>query len=105
MIFTATNNENDRANKPVKHLLAVAAKGDLLLTEHALDDWYLALNKDYDVFALKYLMNGELIQQESKIDLMKHWCDDAEIAFTPTIFINGKRLLETYNIHELKNIF
>jgi uncharacterized membrane protein len=105
IIFNATNNENDRAGKPVKHLLAIAAKGNLQLTEQALDDWYLADKKDYEVFAGKYPMNGELKEQENKLDLMKQWCDDAEITGTPTIFINGMRLPETYSIRELKNIF
>lgn len=105
VIFTATNNESDWANKPVKHLLAVAAKGNGQLTEQALDDWYLAAIKDYDVFATKYPMNGELKEQEKKLDLMKQWCDDSEITATPTIFINGRRLPETYSINELKNIF
>lgn len=105
VIFTASNNENDRTSKPVKHLLAIAAKQNLQLTEQALDDWYLADKKDYDVFAAKYPMNGELIEQESKLDQMKKWCDEAEIAFTPTIFVNGKRLPERYSINELENIF
>jgi uncharacterized membrane protein/thiol-disulfide isomerase/thioredoxin len=104
VIFTASNNENDRTSKPVKHLLAIAAKQNLQLTEQALDDWYLADKKDYDVFAAKYPINGELIAQETKIDLMKKWCDEAEIAYTPTIFINGRRLPEIYSINELKNI-
>ncbi len=50
-------------------------------------------------------MNGEIKDQENKLDLMKQWCTDAEITHTPTIFINGKRLPETYSINELKNIF
>lgn len=105
VIFTATNKETDRANKPVKHLLAIAAKQSLHQTEEALDTWYMADKKDYEAFAAKYPMNGELKQQEQKIELMKQWCDDAEITATPTIFVNGKRLPETYNINELKNIF
>ncbi len=105
VIFTATNSENDRAGKPVKHLLAIAAKQNLQITEQAIDDWYMADKKDYEVFAGKYPMNGELKEQESKLDLMKKWCDDAEITHTPTIFINGRRLPETYSIDELKNIF
>jgi hypothetical protein len=105
VIFTATNKETDRTNKPVKHLLAIAAKDDIQLTEKALDDWYMAGKKDYEIFAAKYPMNGELKQQESKLDLMSKWCNDAEITATPTIFINGRRLPETYNINELKNIF
>ena len=105
VIFTASNDENDRGSKPVKHLLAIAEKQNLQVTEQALDDWYLTDKKDYEVFAGKYPMNGELKEQESKLDLMKKWCDDAEITGTPTIFINGKRLPETYSITELKNIF
>ncbi len=105
VIFTASNKEDDKANKPVKHLLAIAAKENLQLTAQALDDWYLADKKDYDVFAGKYPMNGEVKEQERKIELMHKWCDDAEITGTPTFFVNGKRLPETYNINELKNIF
>jgi uncharacterized membrane protein/glutaredoxin len=105
VIFTATNNENDRASKPIKHLLAIAAKGNLQLSEKALDDWYMADKKDYELFAAKYLMNGELKLQEAKLESMSKWCENAEIRATPTIFINGKRLPETYSINELKNIF
>lgn len=105
VIFTATNAEGDRANKPVKHLLAIAAKQNGQLTAQALDDWYITDKKDYEVFAAKYPMNGEIKEQESKLDAMNKWCTDAEITATPTIFINGKLLPETYNISELKNIF
>jgi len=105
VIFTATNNEDDMTAKPVKHLLTIAAKKNLQLTEQALDDWYMADKKDYDVFAAKYPLNGELELQGNKLDLMKHWCIEAEITGTPTIFINGRRLPETYSINELKNIF
>lgn len=105
VIFTATNAETDRAGKPVKHLLAIAAKQNIHETEKALDEWYRADKKDYELFAAKYPMNGELKQQENKIEDMKKWCHDAEITATPTIFINGRRLPETYSIQELKNIF
>lgn len=105
VIFMATNKETDRAGKPVKHLLAIAAKQNMHQTEKALDEWYMADKKDYEAFAVKYPMNDELKMQESKIELMSKWCDDAEITATPTIFVNGKRLPETYNINELKNIF
>jgi uncharacterized membrane protein len=104
VIFTASSDENDRASKPVKHLLAIAAKQNLQITEEALDDWYMADKKKYEIFAAKYPMNGELNEQTTKLDLMKQWCDAAEIAATPTIFINGKRLPETYSIEQLKNI-
>jgi protein-disulfide isomerase len=105
VIFTATNKENDRTNKPVKHLLAIAAKQNWQLTEQALDDWYMADKKDYEIFAAKYPMNKEIKEQEIKLDLMRQWCEEAGIRATPTVFINGKKLPETFGINELKNIF
>jgi uncharacterized membrane protein len=105
IIFTATNKENDHTAKPVKHLLAIAAKNKPGQIEQALDDWYNADKKDYSVFADKYPMNGELKQQEEKVEDMVKWCKEAGITATPTIFINGRALPETYNIDELKNIF
>ncbi len=104
VIFTATNQPEDSKAPPVKHLMAIAAKGDRAMAQKALDDWYLAEKKDYNVFAAKYPMNGELEQQGPKLDAMEQWCKDAEIAFTPTIFINGKKIPENYNIEELKHI-
>lgn len=104
VIFTATVNEKDRSYNPVKHLLAVDAKKDAALTQRALDDWYNAEKKDYDFFAAKYPMNGELKQQDEKINAMDNWCREAGIAATPTIFVNGYQLPENYTISELKNI-
>jgi uncharacterized membrane protein len=107
VIFTATNAETDRAGKPVKHLLAIAAKNNLQLTEQALDDWYLADKKDYEAFAKKYPVDNSSPRGRlgGALDLMSNWCTEAEINATPTIFINGRRLPETYSINELKNIF
>ncbi|MBS1591031.1 MAG: thioredoxin domain-containing protein [Bacteroidetes bacterium] len=101
IIFTATTEEADKRNKPVKHLLAIAAKEDAALTSKALDDWYLADTKDYDAFAAKYPMNGALKQQNDKLDAMDKWCKTTDITFTPTFFINGKQLPDIYNIKDL----
>jgi protein-disulfide isomerase len=104
LIFTASNDKDDNRGVAARHLLAINEKHDGLLTQQALDDWYLASKKDYEVFASKYPMNGELKKQESQIDKMRKWCKEAEISFTPTIFINGHRLPEKYNVEELKYI-
>jgi len=104
IIFTARNNEHDRSAIVAKHLLAIAAEGDVSKTQQALDDWYLANAKEYDLFAGKYPMNGELKQQDAKIAAMSKWCEEAEITHTPTIFVNGYRLPENYDIEGLKNI-
>jgi uncharacterized membrane protein/protein-disulfide isomerase len=119
IIFTTSNNKEDSGNPIVKHLLAIHAQKDSLKTEQALDDWYLADKKDYQLFASKYSLNtnqdsNSLLQEssafpnlnqfESSIDAMNKWCTESEITFTPTIFINGKRLPEKYTIEQLKYI-
>lgn len=112
IIFTATNDEKDIKAPPVKHLLAIAEKGDQGLLLKALDDWYLPEKKEYDAFADKYPMNGELSRQAGKLEEMKEWCDKAAISFTPTFFITrevGKgeepkyyQLPEIYSVKDLK---
>lgn len=89
IIFTTC--ENDMKTPPVKHLLAIAEKGNSKLVKQALDHWYLAEKKDYEVFALKYPMNGELKLQTEKIISMYKWCEKEEIQFTQTyqLFISA----------------
>lgn len=102
IIFTTANNETDKGIKPVKHLLAVAAQNSEQKTKQALDDWYLAEKKEYDFFATKYPMNGELEQQGYKIEAMAKWCNETDITFTPTVFINGYQLPDAYSIEDLE---
>jgi uncharacterized membrane protein len=104
VIFTARNTETDKGALVVKHLLAIQAQNNLQQTEKALDDWYMAERKEYEIFAAKYPMNGALTLQADNVAAMANWCNEAEISHTPTIFVNGKRLPETYNIEELKHI-
>lgn len=102
IIYTAYDNEFDKTTPPVKHLLAIYEKGDEGITKKALDDWYLADNKDYELFAKKYPMNGELNKQREKIHAMRDWCDRVGIAFTPTIFVDGYQLPDLYSVTDLK---
>lgn len=102
IIFTATNDPEDRRSHPVKHLLAIDEKESGQKTDQALSDWYLAENKNYEDFASKYPMNGELKKQDTKIEAMREWCDRAEIHFTPTFFINGYQLPPNYTVNDLK---
>jgi uncharacterized membrane protein len=104
IIFTSRNHEHDKGAIVTRHLLAIAAHGNLAKTQQSLDDWYLGEQKNYEKFATKYPMNGEIKQQDAKIEAMSKWCEEAEITHTPTIFVNGHRLPENYNVGELKNI-
>lgn len=102
IIFTADDDEKDKKAPPVKHLMALNDKNDTQLMQQALDDWYLADIKDYDAFAEKYMLNGELETQGKKLKAMKAWCNEVKIDFTPTFFINGYQLPKDYNIEEVK---
>jgi len=95
--------------------LAIAEKNEEEIIKQALDDWYLPDTKDYEAFSAKYPMNGELQQQNAKIEAMKDWCDKIGIIFTPTFFIsipgnNGHttqyfKLPEIYSVDDLKYFF
>jgi thiol-disulfide isomerase/thioredoxin len=103
IIFTATGEDSDNRTAPVLHLLAIASAGNESLTKQALDDWYNAPKKDYASFAKKHpIDNAILTAQKIKIEAMKTWCDAEEIMFTPTFFVNGFQLPESYSISDLK---
>jgi protein-disulfide isomerase len=103
VIFTVTNEEKDYRALPAKHLMAIAARKDDVYTQKALDGWYGAKEKNYDVFAECYpVSQEELAQQVGNIEAMKVWCEDVGIEFTPSIFINGHLLPDAYMIEDLK---
>lgn len=101
-IYLASNNKNDKATPPVKHLLAIAEQGDENQVKQALNDWYATGKKNYDAFAAKYPLNGELKMQDEKINQMFNWCMQMKITSTPVFFINGYMLPKVYKIDDIK---
>ncbi len=102
IIFTASDDVQDGKASPVKHLLAIAEKGDEQFTKQALGDWYNAPKKENGDFVSKYPMNGEIEKQGHKLTAMREWCNGMEISFTPTFFVNGYQLPDMYNLNDLK---
>lgn len=90
--------------KTIRHLLGIASNGNLEQTRQALDDWYSQENKDYEAFAAKNPLNGELEKQESNIQAMLDWSEKEKISHTPTIFINGYELPSAYGVEDLKYV-
>lgn len=103
IVFTATGEGDDILTAPVGHLLAIEEKMGRDTVQKALDDWYLAEKKDYEAFSVKYPMNGELHEQKGRMVAMDNWCQEVKVRATPTLFINGYELPESYRIDELKN--
>lgn len=101
IIFTSSNLDDFMAI-PVKHLLSIAEKQNESMTKQALDDWYLPEKKDYEEFVKKHPLDMSLDKQNSKMIEMKAWCDQIDIAVTPTFFVNGYQLPDAYNIQDLQ---
>jgi uncharacterized membrane protein len=102
IIFTTKNDPSHPAYNPTRHLLAIAEIGNENMTRKALDDWYLANNKEYEQFSIKFPVNGDLQRQAEKMVKMDAWCAKMEINHTPTIFVNGFQLPDAYDIEDLK---
>ena len=102
IIFTATEGDKGSRAMTTRHLLALYAKSDPRLMQDALAEWYHPAKKDYEAFAAKYPMNGELKLQDDQLSAMNHWCKETGISFTPTIFVNGYQLPEIYTVADLK---
>jgi protein-disulfide isomerase len=101
IIFSTANHDNDQKTKVAKHVAALTLLKDAQLVENALNDWYKQNSKNYDAWAAKYPANfNEEVNNATQ--KQKTWCDMAEIAFTPTILVNGHKLPEPYRLDDIK---
>jgi uncharacterized membrane protein len=107
ILFNATSSESDPRTPPVKHFFAIAQGSHETVLKEALNDWYTAKDKDYDKFAAKYPMNGELNRQDEKVIDMENWCKKVNITFTPTFFISmpGKQPGDVSAFYQLPEIY
>ena len=105
IIFNSQNKEADHTANAARHLMAIAQRGDHELTKRALDHWYGSERKNYEEFAALYpLRNEDLRAQDHKLEAMYGWVNAGDIRYTPTFFINGRKLPSHYKLQELKNI-
>lgn len=86
----------------MRHLLTLVNNTTEEVRKKILDDWYISDTKNYEEFSRKHPVNGELLNQNDKIEAMNKWCRIMEIKYTPTIFINGYQLPEAYAIEDLQ---
>ncbi|NQX56820.1 thioredoxin domain-containing protein [Pedobacter panaciterrae] len=101
VIFATSSQEDDSKTKVAKHATALSQSSDPKLIKAALNDWYMGSAKNYDKWALKYPVNINS-EIDNATEKQRKWCDSAEISFTPTIFVNGYKLVEPYQIEDLK---
>jgi thiol-disulfide isomerase/thioredoxin len=105
IIFTARADKNDSKAIPVAHFLQSYEQKDNSNTIKILGDWYNAKTKDYDDYLAKHPVSVDFESQKVKLAAMSNWCHDEDIRFTPTYYVNGRRLPDSYGIDDLKNIY
>lgn len=106
ILFTASPDKNDYRSLPVAHFLEINDRennDDKIIK--ALGDWYNEKDKHYDIYAKKYPLKFDFEDQQKELALMDDWCLKENISFTPTYYVNGRRLPENYSVEDLKNIF
>ncbi|MBD0259043.1 MAG: thioredoxin domain-containing protein [Cytophagales bacterium] len=100
IIFSGTNQENDRKGKAARYLLSLPGHEQA----RALKEWFAADEK---------ARAGRLNQPRSRaaeerarqvLDDHARWCEEAAITATPTIYLNQHRLPELYRLSDLAPI-
>jgi len=102
IVFSTNGTSEDPAYEPVAHILKIASENNEQLTRHALDHWYLSESKDFQAFSDKYPVKGEMNKENNQIRGMAELCKKSEIFFTPTFFLNGHQLPDTYRIEDIQ---
>jgi hypothetical protein len=77
------------------------AKAYPSIIQKVLDDWYLSEPKDLNTYKLKYPISDSIEDLDASIRTMQQWCDGMQIYGTPTIFLNGYKLPDTYAVEDI----
>ncbi|WP_214229600.1 thioredoxin domain-containing protein [Pedobacter sp. B4-66] len=101
VVFTTANHDDDNRTKVARHATALSLVENKNLVEKALSDWYGRPSKDYESWADKYPVSYDE-DIKSATEKQQKWCEMAEISFTPTILINGYKLVEPYQLSDIK---
>ncbi|MFN3803035.1 vitamin K epoxide reductase family protein [Belliella pelovolcani] len=101
ILFVPDENPESIKTKTINHILSISQEYDVLTTKKALDSWYSANQKDLVKFTEKYRTSTSAKENETRLSDMRAWCEQENISRTPTIFINGHLLPESYTIEDL----
>ena len=84
------------------HLASLSKTEDQSVAAAALKFWYGSKQKKYELLQERYPL---VLDQKAKVELLQkqnEWAWNAQISSTPTIFLNGYRLPEPYEVKDLK---
>ena len=96
-----TENKEERKLQAVQYLLQLSMGAEIQYKERLFHNWYEKM--DLDNFKTDYPLS--LIPNvEDQLKQHERWTDKADVAFTPTIFINGYKLPKQYKAEDLKKL-
>lgn len=105
-IYGLTDDPFDQRRIPVRYFLALAELGEKEKLDEAMDYWYLTENPSIMFLESIFPVENEIImKQESIINKMVEWSENAKIYYTPTVYWNGKKLPADYELEDLLNLY
>ena len=99
LIFTACDGPDGPSAQVAKHLLAFETAEQ---TATALTAWYAQSKKDYATWSTTFPLNIDIAQFGNAVSQHCQWQKEARITATPTVFLNGYRVPEKYNLPNLR---
>jgi len=99
VIFTASNHEGDTRGVVARTILSLPEEQQA----EALTEWYKNDDRNLDKWQKQM---GKIEDESTKkiIDYHLNWCDLANIKATPTIYLDGFKMPESYYLEDLRGI-
>ena len=101
IIFATANHDEEDRTKVAKHVIALSLLSDKNIVKDALNKWYSQNIKKYEHWAEEYPVDVD-DNMDVLMKRQKDWCEKTEVNFTPTILINGYKLVDLYNLDDIK---
>ena len=97
-----TEDREDKKTQAVQYLLKLLHYSSPAQKRKALHDWFVWMN--YEKFVTQYPLRGNAPDVVRQLSLHEQWTKEAEIKFTPTVFINGFQMPKQYDAGTLKQV-
>jgi len=101
IVFSYSGSTGDLILKVANHAMALYKTGNIELARLAIGDWYKEQIKDFTSWKERCKVDHNSDYFE-KWKSQQKWCIDANVDVTPTIFLNGYRIPETWDASDIK---
>ena len=101
-LIYAVNSNNEKQNNAVKWLLGIYLSYDPLKVTEIYNEWYSSGKQDFNNFCLKYPINQEDPRIQEIYNSHRAWCKASNVTVTPTLYVNGYKLPNLYQVGDLK---